>query len=385
MKLSDLLLNRFLYKQFQQDLETKDSVYDSVNAIPDAVPPLAAGGAAQDINTSNVTINPAQLTPGIPLPPGLLDVANWGWSQTCIFSSASATQVNWGAGTFKSSSGTTYSIGAGNTGVMAAKTYIYLDLNVSSTAYQVTTTPATAVGLGKVLVAVAQNGTTSATYNLNEASQIVGDNILANTINATKMNVGQLSAITADLGSITAGTITGALIRTSIGTTRIELKSDNTILFYDAGEIRTYISNGILTFNRPDGTGCGTIAGWGSNQVGITVGGEGYFFDTGAFWNDSGNNLGTTSNKWANAYFTGTIDTTSHLEVDGHANIGSYMTVGAYLTAYGDLTCYDAYVDTLNCSNIINAAGGNDAIALLDSGFGTVTLVFSEGVYTGYF
>jgi hypothetical protein len=215
MNLSELLLNRWLYKTPQQNLETKDAVYDAANVIPEAVPAIASGGAAQDINMGNVTINGGQLTPGT-VPQTTLDVSNWGWGQTCAFSITGATQVNWGAGTFTSAGGIAYSISAGNTGVMSAKTYIYLDLNVSSTAYQITTTPATAVGIGKVLVAVAQNDVTTATYNLSEASQIVGDNILANSINASKITTGQLIVGT-NVGQGTA--VTSGGVTTIIGNT----------------------------------------------------------------------------------------------------------------------------------------------------------------------
>lgn len=91
---------------------------------------------------------------------------------------------------------------------MSAKTYIYLDTNVSNTAYQTTTTASTAVGSGKILVAVAENEVTSASYMLSETTQIVGDNILANTVTASKLNVTTLSSIVANLGTITAGNIT---------------------------------------------------------------------------------------------------------------------------------------------------------------------------------
>lgn len=191
MELTELLLNRFLYKDNLQNLETKDSSYNAGNVIEAEVPAVASGGAAQDINTSNVTINGQQLTPGT-YPVTVLDVSNWGWGQTCVFSSTDLDTVSWTLGVFKSADGVSYNITAGNTGNMGAKTYIYLDLNVSATAYQVTTTPATAVGVGKVLIAVANPDTAAATYNLSEATQIVGDNILANSINASKITTGQL-------------------------------------------------------------------------------------------------------------------------------------------------------------------------------------------------
>jgi len=191
MKLSDLYLNRFLYRDNNQNLETKDSSFvstDSSEAEPASIP---SGGAAQDINTGNVQIDGAQIEDGT-IPTTTLDVSNWGWGQTCAFVSSTLNTVTWGAGTFTSADGTAYSIDAGSTGVMAAKTYIYLSLLDSETVYQKTTTSSDAVGLGKVLIAVAENGITSATYMLSEATQIVGDNIIANTIDASKITTGQL-------------------------------------------------------------------------------------------------------------------------------------------------------------------------------------------------
>lgn len=191
MKLTELYLNRFLYRDTSQNLETKDSAFVSADSTPAEPSPIYSGGAAQDINTGNVQINGAVLEPGT-FPQTVLDVSNWGWGQTCAFSSTDLNTVSWGAGTFTSADGTSYAISPGNTGNMAVKTYIYLSLLDSTTAYQTTTTPATAVGIGKVLVAVANPDTTSATYNLSEATQIVGDNILANSINASKITTGQL-------------------------------------------------------------------------------------------------------------------------------------------------------------------------------------------------
>lgn len=91
------------------------------------------------------------------------------------------------------------------------------------------------------------------------ANSIVGDKIASNaittrhiqagTITADKLDVQTLSAISADLGEVTSGTITGALIRTNTANDRIELGNNvlqvhsganksmeiykNVILFYD--------------------------------------------------------------------------------------------------------------------------------------------------------
>ena len=217
MKLTDLFLNRWLYRESQQNLETKDAIYDASNVIPAAVPAVAAGGAAQDINTSNVTINGAQLEPGT-FPVTVLNVSNWGWTQSCVFNSDSSVQVSWALGIFTSADGTSYVISAGNTGTMSAKNYIYLDLNVSITAYQKTTTPGDAVGVGKVLIGVANKATAPAlaSFTLTEATQITGDNILANTIDASKITTGQL-VVGTNVGQGTA--VTSGGVTTIIGNT----------------------------------------------------------------------------------------------------------------------------------------------------------------------
>jgi len=88
---------------------------------------------------------------------GAVNVALREWTCTCVFSSSDYNTVAWAAGTFTASDGTSYSISGGNTGNMSARTYIYLDTAVSTTVFQTTTTASTAVGNGKVLIAVAEN------------------------------------------------------------------------------------------------------------------------------------------------------------------------------------------------------------------------------------
>ncbi len=257
MELKDLQLNRQLYRTQPQTVETlgADSVASNLSAPPSTA--IASGNSVTDVNTNAETINGSAITPGT-IPAETLDVSNWGWTQTCAFTSASATQVNWGSGSFISANGVTYAIAAGNTGSMAAKTYIYLDLNVSSTAYQHTTTSANAVGVGKVLVAVAQNGASSATFNLNVATQIVGDNILANTIDASKITAGSITAtqisvsyvyagtITAD--QVTAGTMTGSTVQTSATGHRVVMNgSGDNLEIYNSNDDLTIILDGSET------------------------------------------------------------------------------------------------------------------------------------------
>jgi hypothetical protein len=322
MKLTELFLNRFLYKDNQQNLETKDSSYNAANVLEAEVPAIASGGAAQDINMGNVTINGAQLTPGT-VPQTVLDVSNWGWGQTCAFSSTDSDTVSWASGVFTSAGGETYTISAGNTGNMSAKNYIYLDLNISDTTYQKTTTPATAVGIGKVLIAVAQNSTSPvlATFMLSEATQIVGDNILANTINASKIVAGSITATqisssyiyagTISADNVTAGTLTGSTIRTAASGQRIIISGvDHSILFYD--------SDGVLEgemWADPGGGGeliteCG--GGW-VLKTGGTTAVEAGPTDIGFYRNliptsNGSKDLGTGGLAFRNLYLTGDID-----------------------------------------------------------------------------
>lgn len=303
MNLSELTLDRFLYRDDSQDTQTKNAVSTSLNSSPEDPVGIPSGGAAQDINTGNVFINGNQLEPGT-IPQTILDVANWGWGQTSTFTSTSATQVNWGSGTFRSAGGDVYAISAGNTGSMSSKRYIYLDLNVSDSSYQVTSVSSDSVGMGKVLIAVAENGATSATFNLNEATQIVGDNILANTIDATKMNVGQLSAISADIGSVTAGTVTGALLRTSSGGTRVELKNDNTLIYYVSGNRRTALVNSGVAFYDASGVLGGTLYSTTAGKLTVISAGN-YSFDGNAFFSEwPTQDLGKTGDRWRNLYLS---------------------------------------------------------------------------------
>lgn len=256
MNLKELFLDRFLYRDNEQDSGTKDSAFIAADSSEEEPVSIPAGGAAQDINTGNVGIDGSQIESGTLN----LDVSSYGWGQTCAFSSTDLNTVSWGSGTFTSASGDSYSIGAGNTGNMSAKTYIYLDLNVSSTAYQITTVSATAVGIGKVLIAVAENAADDATYALSEAEQIVTDNIVANSIDASKMNVGQLSAISADVGTLTAGnitglTVTGGTIRTATSGARVQMTGSNNYLqIFDSSRERLRMEDDSLYLYNSSGT-----------------------------------------------------------------------------------------------------------------------------------
>jgi hypothetical protein len=152
------------------------------------------------------------------------EISIQGWIHTLTFSVTDADTVAWTSGSIRLMDSTTYSISAGNTGNMTAETYIYLDVGTSTTVLQTTTTKTNAVGSGKILICVAQNGTDEASFvdfgskNLNipgtsiVAGSITANEIAANTITANKLSVSTLDAVSANMGTLTAGTINGGTI-----------------------------------------------------------------------------------------------------------------------------------------------------------------------------
>jgi hypothetical protein len=87
------------------------------------------------------------------------------------------------------------------------------------------------------------------------ALSITTAKLAAGAVTAEKITVSQLSAIAADLGTITAGTVTGATIRTSASGARVVLDS----------------TNGLQCYNSSD-TLCAQIDVDGSGQIGASGG-----------------------------------------------------------------------------------------------------------------
>src|SRR4030067_1613504 len=68
-----------------------------------------------------------------------------------------------------------------------------------------------------------------------DTTKIDGGDIYADTVTATQINVSELSAISADLGTVTAGTITGVTLQTAASGQRVVIDgNENTLVFYDS-------------------------------------------------------------------------------------------------------------------------------------------------------
>jgi len=188
-----------------------------------------------------------------------------GWQHDMTFSSTDFDTLAWSSGTIYLLDGTTYSITAGNTGNIIAITYIYLDTAVSITTLQTTTTSSTAIGSGKIMIAVAQktvsgkdilfqvfggnalggsgklltaSNIAANTITANEiyANTITASEIKAGTITATEINTSTITTLNLTAGTIDGVTITGGVLRTNDTTTRVEINStDNALYFYKLG------------------------------------------------------------------------------------------------------------------------------------------------------
>ncbi len=144
------------------------------------------------------------------------------------FSSSDADTVAWASGTITFSNGRAFSIDAGNTGDMTALTFIYLDPDVSSTVLQTTATATTAMGPNKKIIAIAQNQTDGAVFQVHGGRGGI-------TLTPDAVITATLSAISANLGTITAGTVTGAILRTASSGARFVMTS-NSFQGIDAGD-----------------------------------------------------------------------------------------------------------------------------------------------------
>lgn len=99
------------------------------------------------------------------------------------------------------------------------------------------------------------------------AATITGANIAGATITASNITIAKLSALSADLGTITAGTVTGATLRTAAAGSRVVIDSEGLHAFN--------ATEGVLDFNI--GTGNLTLKGEvkaGSTVPASTVTGE---------------------------------------------------------------------------------------------------------------
>ena len=142
------------------------------------------------------------------------------------FSALDNNSVEWTSGTAYYPDGDNEDINSGSANLGNNQTY-WVYKTIGNSTLNTTTNPAAVLSENRVLVA--QIVTTS---EVAELASIVTPWMLGSTFTAAAINVNRLSAITANIGTITAGTITGLFIRTAAAGKRIEITDSNKIDFY---------------------------------------------------------------------------------------------------------------------------------------------------------
>ena len=145
-----------------------------------------------------------------------------GWQYDGAFSASDHNTVAWASGTLRFDNGETRSITGSNTGNISSRTYIYYDEDASTTAFQTTTTAANAVGKNKIRIAIAENTTSGKDAEFQVFGGIGGFNklltnnsITANTITASEIATGTITANEISSNTITASEIAAGAINTS--------------------------------------------------------------------------------------------------------------------------------------------------------------------------
>lgn len=282
------------------------------------------------------------------------DINILGWTSTMTFSATDYRTITWTSGVITLANGTTFSIGTGNTGNMAATTYIYFDKTVSTTALQITTTAADAVGANKILIAVAQNNSDIASKAIlqvfgGKGGQLITvDQIAANSasVNEFISNTAQIkdavitSAKIASLNAdvINAGTITGRNIQTATTGYRQKMNSAlNQYQFLSGDTIRGYMTinaSGDVIINAVDDV---------EFAIGGTIKCGAY---SGSFKpnSDKAYDLGADNAQWNNVYgtkfyggssATGGWDFTTAKSKDTNQTVLGFVTSGR-VTRSGD-------------------------------------------------
>lgn len=150
------------------------------------------------------------------------------------------------------------------------------------TATQIAAATITATQIASNTITAALIAANTITAGQIAASTITATELAAGSVTAVKISVSQLSAISADLGSITAGTITGVLFQTAASAGRVSIDATNGVqAFTSGGSLRTHIGtvNGYVETTAVGGlsgilSGSLTLGDAAfSNQVTIGAGG----------------------------------------------------------------------------------------------------------------
>jgi len=303
---------------------------------------------------------------------GFEDISIQGWSYNATFSATNHNTVAWTAGSIKFKNGETYSISSGNTGVMSSVTYIYIDVSVSETVLQKTTSSANAVGPNKMLIAVAENVTSgkSAVFQAFGGKGGVGvlltaDNIATNSLTANEIQTNTITTLDLTAGSIVGLTITGGTIKTSTGSTRVELNgANNDMRIYKSSILRAQGYENGWHFNNASGTSIGDIYADGTSMLFKASSSSGSMFVSGGALGVASLGIDSTNYFYANGA------TDENITAKDIMPIGSSVRLGDLGSEF-----HSVWADTFVTSEILTLGGNIDINGTLEFGSGADALI----------
>lgn len=195
---------------------------------------------------------------------------------TLVWTSLATNAAGWSSGIIKTSEGTTYAIDAGSVTGITVSVYVYLDLNVSITELQFSTDPADAAGNRVLLVAIltpASGTATECSIDVigGKGTIITGSQIAAASITATELSVSSLSAISANLGTVTAGSMSGVNI--AIGSGNSIFKADSNGIYlgnatYESAPFRVSMAGAVTATSLTlTNASIGSGSSYAGNQI----------------------------------------------------------------------------------------------------------------------
>lgn len=322
-----------------------------------------------------------------------------GWSHDITFSSTDYNTVAWdGTKQIKLTNEDTFTITAGNTGNMSVITYIYLDKGTSETVLQTTTTASTAIGSGKILIAVAKNNadaSSDATFQVfggKGGALWVKDNIAANTITANEIHSNTITTTelvftpyvigTNDLDDIGNGTTYGKILNTSISAGKITLSAavgdlDDISNGTYGKVLTTDISSGHILLSAATGTLDNISNGTTYSKVATTS------ISAGKIVLTSGTGVsGSLPTGYSDAKC---IDANADQTSTHTANNASNYTGNAISTSYTNAKCTDANADQTSTHTSADTSAVNGLASSSVSGWampGHTTYINGGDIYT---
>lgn len=178
-----------------------------------------------------------------------------------VFTADAHDEISWAAGDIYYGDGTDEPVNSGSATGLSTNTTYYVKKSLTNATLVVETSPA--LGISQVIIAIVR--TTSVTTEYAAIVVRGGTSVITAAVGV----FGQLSAISADLGAVTAGTITGLTIQTDESPdARLKLTTADGLECFDSSNVlRLNIPNSwdSLNFYNPSGVLTGTLAGSASD------------------------------------------------------------------------------------------------------------------------